>query len=68
MNGGFLKTNWAYLVWFIIYFVIAWYLFGHDWLSFGFVLVTYAISIGLALSPIGEVLLRFIQGAKLVQT
>jgi len=68
LEGGFFKSNWVYLLWFVVYFAISWFLFGVSVNSFVVILIIYAVSIGIALSPMGEELLRLIQGAKLVQT
>ena len=56
----FLKNNFLYVLWFAFYFLIAWLFFGGDWNAFYQVTIIYSVSIGIALSPFGEVLFRFI--------
>lgn len=71
-RGGFLKSNWAYLIWFAIYFSVAIltiYVFTNNLLqSFILAFIIYGTCIALALSPIGEFILRLIQGIKPIQT
>lgn len=71
-RGGFFKSNWAYLIWFALYFTIAvitiYTITGSEIGSFILSAVIYGICIGLALSPIGEIILRFTEGAKPIQT
>lgn len=71
---SFIKSNFLYLIWFCIYFSIAWYIFyifdpmRNQQEAFLNVLCIYIFSIGLALSPVGEIILRYIQGAREVAT
>lgn len=71
-TGGFLKTNWAYLIWFSIYFSIAICTFGlfvdNVWLCILYSFLLYGATIGLALSPVGEIVLRVLEGIKPIQT
>jgi len=60
----FLKSNVLYILWFAFYFTIAWVLFGGNLQSLIIVSGIYAVSMGIALSPIGEVLLRILQGCR----
>ena len=60
----FLESNWLYLIWFILYFTIAWQMFGGDEQSFIYVLIIYTVSITIALSPIGEFILRIIENCR----
>ena len=60
----FLESNYLYLLWFIVYFTIAWLMFGADLPSFIFVSIIYGISITIALSPIGEFILRTIENCR----
>ena len=66
--GRFLKSNVIYIIWFAFYFTIAYIIalliFGEYWQSFWVVAVIYAVSISVALSPIGEAILRFSEGCK----
>ena len=61
-KGGFFKSNWAYLIWFIFYFLISSlfiFLFTQD---FGIAMILtffiYLITITIALTDIGESLVR----------
>jgi len=64
----FLTSNIAYIIWFVIYFsiawVISWAVSGNMLYSFIFVAVIYGISITIALSPIGEIILRLLQNCR----
>ena len=60
----FIKNNWIYILWASIYILISWALLGDFWV----VLCAYAVSIGLALSPIGEMILRLLEHARPLQT
>lgn len=64
----FLKANVIYLIWFCIYFTIAWLIFGADWDAAIIVGSAYAVSILIALSPVGEYILRMLEGCKFPQT
>lgn len=71
-RGGFLKSNWAYLIWFLFYFSTAFLLIyaytSNFVMSFFIAFIIYGASVGLALSPVGEMVLRLIQGIKPIQT
>lgn len=71
-KGGFFKSNWAYLIWFAVYYtvaVVAVYTFSEDVvLSLVLSAIIYGVCIAVALSPIGEVIVRLMQGAKPIQT
>ena len=71
-KGGFLKSNWAYLIWFCIYFAFsAWTImfFTNDiWESIIVTTLIYGSCVGLALSPLGEVVVRLMEGVKPIQT
>lgn len=71
-NGGFFKSNWAYLIWFAFYFTIAVftiYAFTQNiGLSLLIAVLIYGISVAFALSPLGEALARITEGAKPVLT
>ena len=54
----FVSSNSSYVIWFTLYFTIAWRIFGADFQSFIFVSLIYGVSISIALSPIGEATLR----------
>ncbi|MBE6715613.1 MAG: hypothetical protein E7573_01685 [Ruminococcaceae bacterium] len=71
-NGGFFKSNWAYIIWFCLYFSFAVFtvlLFTNDILvSIILTAVIYGACIGLALSPVGEIIVRLMEGARPIQT
>ena len=67
-SGGFIKSNIAYLIWVIVYIVIVWVILGRTTEALIFTIVAYAVSIAIALSPVGEWLLCFLQGAKKIVT
>ena len=71
-NGGFFKSNWAYLIWFVFYFVTAvlmiYAFLQNIVLSLLITVLAYGISVVFALSPVGEALARVLEGAKPVQT
>jgi len=60
----FLLSNLSYIIWFVLYFYITWAIFGADLNSFIFVSIAYGGSIAIALSPVGEILLRFIENCR----
>jgi len=64
----FLSSNVLYIVWFVIYFTLAWALLGGSLNAFIIVAVVYAVSISIALSPLGEILLRLLQNCREPQT
>ena len=64
----FLRSNLGYLIWFIFYFMIAWSIIGGNWNGFFLTALIYGVSITIALSPIGEVLLQWFQNIRPVQT
>lgn len=65
---NFLRNNWIYFLWALLYIFLTWLMLGGTTQSLFITLLLYAISISLALSPIGEVFLRFIEGARPIQT
>ena len=64
----FVKSNYIYLIWFILYFSILWVFLGANSTSFAYSFVVYAISISIALSPAGEWILRVFEGARELRT
>jgi len=60
----FLETNILYIVWFLIYFTLAWLMLGGRLESFIIVSIVYAVSITIALCPIGEIILRLVEGCR----
>lgn len=63
-----IKSNWIYIIWFAFYFSIAWSLLGTNIISFFILAVAYAVSIRIALSDIGEKLLRFMNNVRILET
>lgn len=64
----FVISNTLYIIWFVFYFTIAWAIFGADWKSFAIVSAIYAVSLTVAFSPVGEILLAITQGCREPQT
>ena len=64
----FLKVNGLYILWTAIYFTLAWLVFGTNLQSLIIVSSIYAISIAVALSPIGEAMLRRLKGCRPLKT
>ena len=64
----FLRSNLLYIMWFLFYFIIAWFIFGATAKSFLVVSIIYGISMTVALSPVGEALLRFIENCRIPRT
>ena len=60
----FLKSNIFYILWFLLYFGISWVILGENWRAFYIALAIYGTSITIALCPIGEVLLRAVEGCR----
>ena len=60
----FIRSNWTYVLWFILYFGIAWAILGGNLNSFFLVSIIYGISITIALCPVGEVILRFLESCR----
>lgn len=71
-NGRFFKSNWAYLIWFCFYFsfaVFVVFLFTNDIvISIILTALIYGTCVGLALSPVGEVIVRIMEGARPIHT
>lgn len=64
----FIKSNYMYVLWFVLYFSIVWCLFGANTDAFILTFLIYTISIILALSPIGEWILRIFESARPLRT
>lgn len=60
----FITSNFSYLLWFLLYFFIAWIILGATLTSFFIVLAIYVLSITVALSPIGEAILRLTENCR----
>ncbi len=71
-NGGFFKSNWAYLIWFVFYFsfaVLILYIFIQNvLLSLLIAVLLYGISVAFSVSPLGEITARLLEGVRPVQT
>ena len=59
-----LGSNYIYVIWFMIYFGIAWLLRGLSVGSTTWLLIIYIISISIALSPLGEMILRILKNCR----
>lgn len=64
----FIKSNILYIIWSIVNFIISFLILGGNGYSFLICLVLYAISLTVALSPLGEQILRLINGARKLYT
>ena len=67
-NVKLLQNNWIYFLWFAVYVLITWLCLGATLVSLGITVVLYAISIGIALSPAGEHILRYMLGFREIAT
>ena len=68
LNGNFLKNNYLYIVWFLLYFMLTWLMLGATLISFFITLVGYVISLSIAFSPAGEKILRFTNNVRELET
>ena len=71
--GLFLRANWAYILWGILHFIVASLIlyggFLHDMrASMEITAIIYAVSIALAVSPLGEFVMRGLERARKVET
>ena len=64
----FIKSNILYIIWSIVNFIISFLILGANGYSFVICLVLYAISLTIALSPLGEWILRLINGVRKLYT
>ena len=60
----FISSNISYLLWFVLYFLITWFISGATLIGFFIVLAIYAVSISIALSPIGEAIVRLTESCR----
>ena len=70
--GLFLRSNWAYMIWFFLHYFLA-VVFLEMFLqntatAILYATIAYAVSMGIALSPLGEFILQVLQDAHLIQT
>ena len=63
-----LKNNWLYIIWFLFYFMMSWIILGATAQSFIIVFISYVVSIAIALSPMGEAILRLTNGVRKIET
>ena len=63
-----LRNNFLYILWFGVYFSIAWLILGADGRSLFFCLLFYAVALLIALSPIGEWFIRLTNHARQLET
>ena len=70
--GLFLRANWAYILWGVLHGLLAFFILqgvlGSTEAAIQFTLIIYVVSIGLALSPLGEFVMRRLEGARPVET
>lgn len=64
----FIKSNILYIIWSIVNFIISFLILGANGYSFAICFVLYAISLTVALSPLGEWILRLINGVRKLYT
>lgn len=64
----FIKSNILYILWSIVNFIISFLILGANKYSFLICLVLYAISLTVAISPLGEWILRLINGVRKLYT
>lgn len=64
----FIKSNILYIIWSIVNFIISFLILGANVYSFAICLVLYAVSLTVALSPLGEWILRLINGVRKLYT
>lgn len=64
----FIKSNILYIIWSIVNFIISFLILGANGYSFAICLVLYTISLTVALSPLGEWILRLINGVRKLYT
>lgn len=64
----FIKSNILYIIWSIVNFIISFLILGANGYSFTICLVLYAVSLTAALSPLGEWILRLINGVRKLYT
>ncbi len=64
----FIKSNILYIIWSIVNFIISFLILGAKGYSFLICLVLYTVSLTVALSPLGEWILRLINGARKLYT
>ena len=64
----FIKSNILYIIWSIVNFIISFLILGANSYSFLICLVLYAVSLTVALSPLGEWILRLINGVRKLYT
>ena len=63
-----LRNNFLYILWFFVYFSIAWAMLGADGRSLFFCLLFYAVALLIALSPIGEWFILLTNHARQLET
>ena len=64
----FIHSNYLYIIWFIIYFTLAWILLGAGIESLIIVTAVYGVSMTIALCPVGEIILRLLENCREPQT
>lgn len=65
---GFLERNYIYILWSMVNFFLTFFILGTNIYSFMICLVIYSMSIAVALSPLGEEILKLINGVRKLYT
>jgi len=60
----FVASNSLYIIWFIVYFTLAWIVLGADIYSLILTTIIYGTTVSIALSPPGEALLRILENCR----
>lgn len=63
-----IKNNILYVIWFILFFTASWIMLGQNTKSFIITTCIYLISISIALCPLGEEILKFINKIRKLET
>jgi len=69
--GLFLRSNWAYILWFAVHYFLAVAVLSigmNTARAYLWATIAYGVSMAIALSPVGEFILRILQGANDIQT
>jgi Zn-dependent protease with chaperone function len=64
----FLGTNYLYIIWASVYIMLAWWMLGGGIITLLVILVIYAVTMTVALCPLGEMLLRTISQVRQLYT
>ena len=67
-KNNFFKSNWIYILWCAFYFILTWGLLGASIISFEIALGVYTVSMLIAFSPLGEIILRLLEDVRTIDT